>query len=277
MRSNVSVSASRPDSAIASGWSAKRAAIACGLVSTCAWLPRRSGSEASSVVCSRIATNASCRYARSGACAWTLPVATVGDAEPLGEPRQAAVQRAVVARERALQLDAKGVAAEGAQQAPHRRLVADAAARAAAEADEAGMVRLDVVERHGRLRAIALGPLARVGMRARQQVAEAAPAGRVADEQREMTPVGERDLRPVDRPQAERLGRLRELHRARQRVVVGERERRVAAVDGGRHELLGLRGAVEERVGGVAVQLGVRHTNTCSHTGRSDCAVHAAS
>ena len=32
-----------------------------GVVSTCAWLPRRSGSEASSVVCSRIATKASCR------------------------------------------------------------------------------------------------------------------------------------------------------------------------------------------------------------------------
>ena len=34
------------------------------------------------------------------------------DAEPLGEPRQPAVQRAVVARERALQLDAQAIAAE---------------------------------------------------------------------------------------------------------------------------------------------------------------------
>ena len=39
-------------------------------------LPRRSGSEASSVVWSRRATNASCSGARSRACAWTLPVAT---------------------------------------------------------------------------------------------------------------------------------------------------------------------------------------------------------
>ena len=59
------------------------------------------------------------------------------DAEPLGEPRQPAVQRAVVAGERALQLDAQVLATEDVQEAAHRRLVADATGRAAAEADEA--------------------------------------------------------------------------------------------------------------------------------------------
>ena len=106
----VEASAARPAapvSATASGWSAKRAAIACGVASTCAWLPRRSGSDASSVVCSRMATNASCSGARARACAWTLPVATRRHPEPPRERRQPAVARAVVAGERALQLDAQ--------------------------------------------------------------------------------------------------------------------------------------------------------------------------
>ena len=193
------------------------------------------------------------------------------DAEPLGEPRQPAVERAVVARQRALQLDAEGVAAEGSQQAAHRRLVAHAAARAAAEADEAGGVLGDVVQRDGGLGAVALRSVTRVRMGAGQQPAEVAPTGRVADEQREMALVVQRDLRPVDRPQPQRLRRLRELHRPRQRVVVGQRQRPVPPADRRRDELLGLGGAVEEGVRGVRVQLGVgggRHTNRCSHTRR---------
>ena len=45
------------------------------------------------------------------------------------------------------------------------------------------------------------------------------------------------------------------LHRAVDTVVVGQRERAVAELERGGGELLGQRGAVEERVGGVAVQL----------------------
>jgi hypothetical protein len=41
--------------------------------------------------------------------------------------------------------------------------------------------------------------------------------------------------------------------------VVGQRKRLVPSLDRGRHELFGQRGAVEEREGGVAVKLGVRH------------------
>ena len=76
MRSKLSRSASAAASATARGWSSKRAAIASGDAITCAVLPRRSGSDASSVVWLRSATNASCSGARSCACAWTLPVAT---------------------------------------------------------------------------------------------------------------------------------------------------------------------------------------------------------
>ena len=58
------------------------------------------------------------------------------DAEPPGQLGQPAVARTVVALERALQLDAQPVAPEGAEQPAQRRLVADALARAPAQADE---------------------------------------------------------------------------------------------------------------------------------------------
>ena len=111
--------ASRPAatvSATASGWSAKRAAIASGVASTWLWLPRRSGSEASSVVCSRIATNTSCRRARAAEWAWTLPVATHGTPSRARQRREPAVERAVVAGERPLELDPERVGPEGAEQ-----------------------------------------------------------------------------------------------------------------------------------------------------------------
>jgi len=72
---------------------------------------------------------------------------------------------------------------------------------------------------------------------------------------------------PVDRLHADRLRGLRELHRARQRVVIGEGERLVPTLCGSHRELLGQRGPVEERVGGVRVQFGVAHANTCSQMG----------
>ena len=62
--------------------------------------------------------------------------------------------------------------------------------------------------------------------------------------------------------------RLRELHRAVDAVVVGQRERLVALLRRRRRQLVGQRGAVEEREGGVGVELDVRHTNTCSHMSR---------
>ena len=67
----------------------------------------------------------------------------------------------------------------------------------------------------------------------------------------------ERDLRARDRPDAERLRRVRELERAVDAVVVGEGERLVAELGRARRELLRLRRSVEERVRRVRVELDV--------------------
>ena len=124
---------------------------------------------------------------------------------------------------------------------------------------------LQRLERHGGRRLVAL---ARMGVRAREDVTEVAPALLGVDEQREMPAVLEVDLRPVQRLDARGLRGLGELHRAADAVVVGEREGLVAVRGRGDRELVGQRGAVEEREGGVGVELGVHGTNTCSHAGR---------
>ena len=74
-----------------------------------------------------------------------------------------------------------------------------------------------------------------------------------------MRPVRERDLCAGDRPHAEVLRRVRELERAVDAVVVGERERLVAELRRAGRELLRLRRPVKEGVGRVRVQLDVRH------------------
>ena len=94
-------------------------------------------------------------------------------------------------------------------------------------------------------------------MRRGEQAAEIrVPAPRL-DEQRDVRAAVERDLRAGDRPHAERLRRVRELERAVDAVVVGERERLVSELRRARRELLRLRRAVEERVRRVAVELDV--------------------
>jgi len=69
------------------------------------------------------------------------------DAEAAGELLEAAVARAVVAVEGALELDAQVLGAEDLQQPPQPRLVVDALARAATQADEPGGVLLERGER----------------------------------------------------------------------------------------------------------------------------------
>jgi hypothetical protein len=96
-----------------------------------------------------------------------------------------------------------------------------------------------------------------VGVRARDDVTEVAPALLCVDQQREMAAVVEIHLRSVDRLQPEPLGGLRELHRAAQPVVVGQRERAVPEPRSRAGQLVGKRGAVEEGEGGMGVQLGV--------------------
>ena len=86
-------------------------------------------------------------------------------------------------------------------------------------------------------------------MRAGEEPAEVGVAPFVLDEERQVRAVGERDLGAGDRAEPDRLGGMRELERPVDAVVVGERERLVAELGGARGELLGLRGAVEERVG----------------------------
>src|ERR1035437_9361141 len=70
------------------------------------------------------------------------------------------------------------------------------------------------------------------------------------------------DIGAVDRPHAVLGGDLGELHRAGDRVVIGQRERLVAQLTPPPRELFGQRGAVEERIGRVAVQLDV---GACGH------------
>ena len=66
-------------------------------------------------------------------------------------------------------------------------------------------------------------------------------------------------LRAGDRRTPKCLRRVRELERAVDAVVVGERERLVPELRRPRGELLRLRGPVQERVGAVGVQLDVAH------------------
>ena len=225
-----------------------------------------------------------------------------GDAEPVGERGQAAVERAVVAMEGALQLDAEGVAPEGAQQPPHRRLVADPLPRAAAEADQALGVGLDVLEGDARIVDHARGPRrraaraprplaprleplgavhARVSVRAGEQPAEVGPPASVAHEQGEVAriagrAVDERHLGAVDRAQATEVARrLRELHRARDRVVVGEGQRRVAALQRRRppaRRAARRRPGRRRRSGSAARRMACEHMFACREDGRQSSA-----
>ena len=72
------------------------------------------------------------------------------------------------------------------------------------------------------------------------------------------------DLEPQDRVQPGGLGRGREPDRAVQALVVGDRERRHPELDRPRDEVVGRRGAVEEREVAVTVELGVSGHETVS-------------
>ena len=183
------------------------------------------------------------------------------DAERGGELAQLRVAARVAALVRALQLDVEAVAAEGAREPRRRVRVADGepVARAAGEADEPLVQLLEQRLVEPRRQRLAVRRVARVRVRRGQQPAEVRVAARALHEQRHVRLVRERDLRPGDRPHAEVLRRVRELERAVDAVVVGERERLVAELGRAGRELLRLRRAVEERVRRVRVQLDVRH------------------
>jgi len=84
----------------------------------------------------------------------------------------------------------------------------------------------------------------------------------VLDQEREVRhapAVLDRQLGTRDRPHPEPLARMRELHRAPDAVVVGERDGAVAMHRRGGGELFRRGSAVEERIGRVGVELGVTH------------------
>src|SRR5205085_10545503 len=112
--------------------------------------------------------------------------------------------------------------------------------RASTQADQALGVLADRAQAHERLRRGAR-LLTRVRVRASQYPAEVRPAPGVLNQKRQMTPVLEINLRAVDRAQAERLDTDRELHRAGDRVVVGQREPVIAERECARDELIGER------------------------------------
>ena len=248
--------------ATASRSSGKRSATSAGGSRTLSWLPRRSGSQPSSEVRFRIATSTSWSAVLPRMVRVHVARGDRGDAERSGEVAQRGVPARVAALERALELDVEAVAAEGAREPGSGVRVAhgEPVARAAGEADEP-VVQL-AAGAPGRARAAA-ARRSRPGTAcpacaAVSEPAEVRVALRRLDEQRDVRPADERHLRAGDRPDAERLRRVRELERAVDAVVVGERERLVAELGRAERELLRLRGAVEERVGRVAVQLDVR-------------------
>ena len=250
MRSNSSRSASSAVRATASRSSGKRSASASGASSTHSWLPRRSRSAPSSDVRFRIATIASWRSARLRLCAWTLPVTTVCTPIVSASCRSRAFRCASPRSYGTLELDEEPVAAEDRRQLGRPVAVADRepVPRAAGQADEA----LRCTSRTGAGRGSAgSAPWFRTGSRMRggQQPAEVRVSARRLDEQGDVRAVRQRDLGPGDRTHAECLRRVRELERSVHPVVIRERERLVAELRRARRELLGMRGAVEERIG----------------------------
>jgi hypothetical protein len=178
-----------------------------------------------------------------------------------------------VTLKRALELHPQSLRPERLAQAAQRRLVLHAVIRAPAQAHEAGGVPRDDIERHRRRR---LAPIAIVHVRARDDPAQVPPTLVVLYEQRQVprrpgfadrafvagAPVAglaHVDLHPVDGPQAERPGSDRELHRARDAVVIGQRHRLVAELHRGARQLVRQRRSVKEREGRVGVELDVRH------------------
>src|SRR5215216_5603630 len=155
------------------------------------------------------------------------------DLQRLGEVAQLRVAPDVASLEGPLELDEEALGAKGLRE-PRR-----GARVLHREAEEAVVQLLEdrLVERRLQRRLALLRPGVRV--RRRQEPAEVRVAARTLDEERDVRAVGEGDLRSGDRPHPERLRRLRELERAVDPVVVGERKRLVAELSRPDRQLLG--------------------------------------
>ena len=172
------------------------------------------------------------------------------DARMLGQVAKVSVPARVTPLERPLQLDVEALRPEGARERCGCIRVADAepVAGTAGEADEA-LVQLGEqggIERRRQQLAF-LWPGVRV--RGGQQAAEVRVALRRLDEDGDVRTAVEGDLGPGDRADADELRRVRELERAVDAVVVGERERLVAELRRPQRQLLRMGGAVEKRIG----------------------------
>ena len=172
-------------------------------------------------------------------------------AEVGGEVAQASRPPDVAPLVRALQLDEEALPAERPRE-PRRAVRVEQPqplAHAAGEADEPVVPLLEQREvERGRQQ---------VGLAARQagsrvgrgeQPAEVRVALPRLDEQRHVHAAREGHLGAGDRAQTEEPGRVRELERAVDAVVVGQRERLVAELGRPCRQLLGLGGTVEERI-----------------------------
>ena len=113
-------------------------------------------------------------------------------------------------------------------------------------------LRFDIATRHAIL-ALDAGP-----SRDRDQPAQLRVAGQVLDQQDQPQAVVELEFGADDELDAGDLRRLVRTHDARQRTLVGDRQRLVAAARGALEQLLGAGSAAQEREVRQAVQLGIR-------------------
>ena len=190
----------------------------------------------------RIATSASWSSARPGSWAWTSPVTTVSTSSVSASSRSRALRR-TSPRSKGRWSSTKNRSrpkARARRGGGIRVLDGEPEARAAGEADEPFVQLFEQLLVERRLEC-GLALLRPVRVRRGQQAAEIRVAARALDEQRDVRAVAERHLGPGDRPDAERLRRMRELERAVDAVVVGERERLVAELRRPHRQLLGQR------------------------------------
>ena len=204
-------------------------------------------------------------------------------AEVLGEVVEGRMASRVAPLEGTLQLDEEPLPPECGGEPRSTGLIVERKpfARAAGEADEPLAQLRDGLERDGGRQedAVLLALRTRSGMGRGQDAAEVRVALAALAEQRDVrssTPrsgagqagtsapgrlrrayAAECHLGAGDRPYSRELGGVRELERAVDAVVIGERERLVAELRRTGCELLRMRRPVEERVCGVTVELDV--------------------
>ena len=249
-------------SAAARSISAKRSTISAGARSTASRFPRRSRSHPSSEVRQPDRDEHVLEQCPARRVRMDVPRRDRLDAEVLGEVAEHRVAARVATLVRTLQLDEEPLPAErrGKPGRAARIVEREPVAGTAGEADEPLVQLGERLERDARLEehAVLLPFRPRTRMRGGEDPAEVRvpPA---ASRQSKVTcdAAFERDLGAGDRADAELLRRVRELERAVDAVVVGQRERRIAERGRPGGQLLRMGRPVEERVRRMAVELDV--------------------